>query len=115
MYKSQAEHKKEFRALPLKDRLGWDPVPKQMTEQTTEVTLPTPEEFSLEVENRVWSDKDEDSYIYHTTKYLEELNLEAEDGKKLISAALLDKIKNEAMEGRLLKERITTSSVLGFE
>lgn len=85
-----------------------------MTEQATEITLPTPEEFSLEVEERVWSDKDEDSYIYHATKYIEELGLDADDGKKLISSALLDKIKNEAMTGRLLKERHTTSSVLGF-
>lgn len=84
------------------------------TEQTTEVTLPTPEEFSLEVENRVWTDKDDDSYIYHTTAYIEELGLDAEDGKKLISSALLDKIKNEALVGKLLKERHTTSSVLGF-
>jgi hypothetical protein len=86
-----------------------------MTEETTvEVSLPTPEEFSLEVENRVWTDKDEDSYIYHTSKYIEELGLDAEDGKKLISSALLDKIKNEALLGKLLKERHTTSSVLGF-
>jgi len=86
-----------------------------MTEDNTvEVTLPTPEEFSLEVENRVWTDKDDDSYIYHTTKYIEELGLDAEDGKKLISSALLDKIKNEALVGKLLKERHTTSSVLGF-
>ena len=84
------------------------------TEQTTEVALPTPEEFSQEVETRVWTDKDDDSYIYHTTKYIEELGLDAEDGKKLISPALLDKIKNEALVGKMLKERHTTSSVLGF-
>lgn len=82
--------------------------------ETNVIPLPTPEEFSLEVENRAWSDKDEDSYIYHTTKYLEELGLDAVDGKKLISPSLYDKIKVEAMNMRLLKERNTTSSVLGF-
>ena len=76
-------------------------------------TLPTPEEFSLEVESRVWSDKDEDSYIYHTTQYIEEVGLDADEGKRLISPSLLDKIKSEAMNMRLLKERNTTSSVLG--
>lgn len=74
----------------------------------------TPEEFSLEIENRVWTDKDEDSYIYHTAKYLEELGLEANEGKKLISPALMDKIKNEAMASNLLKEKNTTSSVFDF-
>jgi hypothetical protein len=84
-------------------------------EQTIEQTiLPTPEEFSLEVEKRAWSDKDEDSYIYHTTQYIEELGLDADEGKRLISPSLLDKIKNEAMQMRLLKERNTTSSVVGF-
>lgn len=83
-------------------------------EQVVEPTLPSPEEFSLEVENRVWSDKDDDSYIYHTAKYMEELNLDATEGKRLISPSLHDKIKNEAMNMRLLKERNTTSSVLGF-
>lgn len=78
------------------------------------VALPTPEDFSLEVENRVWSDKDEDSYIYHTTQYIEELGLDADEGKRLISPSLLDKIKSEAMNMRLLKERNTTSSVMGF-
>lgn len=86
-----------------------------MTQITTEQpALPTAEEFSLEVEQRTWMDKDEDSYIYHTSKYLEELNLDADEGKKLISPSLLDKIKNEAMQGRMLKERNTTSSVMGF-
>lgn len=84
------------------------------TENEVVITLPTSEEFSLEVENRVWTDKDEDSYIYHTSKYLEELGLDADEGKKLISPSLLDKIRNEALEGKLLKERKTTSSVLGF-
>lgn len=78
------------------------------------VALPSAEEFSLEVEKRTWDDKDEDSYIYHTTQYIEELGLEAEEGRKLISPSLLDKIKNEAMQMRLLKERNTTSSVIGF-
>ena len=78
------------------------------------VTLPSAEEFSLEVENRVWSDKEEISYLYHTSKYIEELGIEPEEGKKLISPSLFDKIKNEAMEERLLKERKTTSEVLGF-
>lgn len=85
-----------------------------MEQDNIVVTLPTPEEFSLEVENRVWSDKDEDSYIFHTTAYLEELGLDAQEGKKLISPSLLDKIKVEAMNMKLLKERNTTSSVLGF-
>lgn len=86
-----------------------------MTEQAIEqVVLPTPEEFSLEVERRTWADKDEDSYIYHATQYIEELGLEAEEGKRLISPSLLDKIKGEAMKMRLLKERNTTSSVIGF-
>lgn len=76
--------------------------------------LPSPEEFSIEVENRTWSDKDEDSYIYHTTKYIEELGIDPEDGKKLISPSLLDKIKNEAMNMKMLKERNTTSSLKGF-
>jgi hypothetical protein len=79
----------------------------------TEVQL-TPEEFSLEVERRVWEDKDEDSYIVHTTRYIEELNMDADEGKKYISPSLMDKIKTEAMAMRLLKERITTSSVIGF-
>jgi hypothetical protein len=74
----------------------------------------TPEEFSLEVEERVWTDKDDDSYIVHTAKYIEELGLEANEGKKLISPSLMDKIKNEAMAGNLLKEKNTTSSVFGF-
>lgn len=87
-----------------------------MTEVVLEeaIVLPTAEEFSLEVESRVWSDKDEDSYIYHTTQYIEELGLEADEGKKLISPSLLDKIKGEALQMRLLKERNTTSSVIGF-
>lgn len=87
-----------------------------MTEQAAveQIVLPTPEEFSLEVEKRAWTDKDEESYIYHTTQYIEELGLEADEGKKLISPSLLDKIKNEAMQMRLLKERNTTSSVIGF-
>jgi hypothetical protein len=85
-----------------------------MEEQIVEVVIPTAEEFSLEVENRVWSDKDEDSYIFHTSAYLEELGLDAQEGKKLISPSLLDKIKVEAMNMKLLKERNTTSSVLGF-
>lgn len=86
-----------------------------MTEQTIEeVVLPTPEEFSLEIERRTWDDKDEDSYIYHTTQYIEELGLDADEGKRLISPSLLDKIKHEAMQMRLLKERNTTSSVVGF-
>jgi hypothetical protein len=74
----------------------------------------TTEEFSLEVENRVWSDKDDDSYIYHTAKYIEELGLDAPEGKKLIGPALMDKIKNEAMAHNLLKEKNTTSSVFDF-
>lgn len=82
--------------------------------EATPVAIPSSEEFSLEVESRAWSDKDEDSYIYHTTQYIEELGLEPEDGKKLISPSLFDKIKNEAMQLRLLKERNTTSSVIGF-
>jgi len=85
-----------------------------MEEIENQVVMPTAEEFSLEVENRVWTDKDEDSYIYHTTKYIEELGIDATEGKRLISPSLLDKIKNEAMNMRLLKERNTTSSVLGF-
>lgn len=85
------------------------------TEQTNELlSIPTAEEFSLEIENRVWSDKDDDSYIYHTAKYIEELGLDSEEGKRLIGSALLDKIKNEATLGRLLKDRHTTSSVIGF-
>lgn len=78
------------------------------------VAIPTPEEFSLEIENRVWTDKDEDSYIFHTAKYIEELGFDAEDGKKFISPSLMDKIKYEAMNKNLLKERNTTSSVMGF-
>lgn len=87
-----------------------------MMEQTVEqaASLPTPEEFSLEVERRTWEDKDEDSYIHHTAQYIEELGLEPEEGKRLISPSLLDKIKGEAMLMRLLKERNTTSSVVGF-
>lgn len=75
----------------------------------------TPEEFSLEVENRVWTDKDDDSYIIHAARYIEELGLEANEGKKLISPALMDKIKNEAMSCNLLKEKNTTSSVFDFQ
>lgn len=82
--------------------------------EVEETVIPSMEEFSIEVESRVWSDKDETSYIYHTTKYIEELGLDVEEGKKLISSSLFDKIKHEAMECRLLKERNTTSSVLGF-
>ena len=74
----------------------------------------TAEEFSLEVENRAWTDKDDDSYIVHAARYIEELNLDANEGKKLISPSLMDKIKNEALSMNLLKERNTTSSVLGF-
>jgi hypothetical protein len=87
---------------------------ENVEQQVVEPTLPSAEEFSLEVENRAWSDKDEDSYIYHAAKYMEELNLDATEGKKLISPSLHDKIKSEAMNMRLLKERNTTSSVLGF-
>lgn len=74
----------------------------------------TAEEFSLEVENRVWTDKDDDSYIVHAARYIEELNLDANEGKKLISPSLMDKIKNEALSMNLLKERNTTSTVFGF-
>jgi Phage late-transcription coactivator len=74
----------------------------------------TTEDFSFEIERRVWSDKNDDSYISHTSKYLEELDLDAEDGKKLISPSLMDKIKNEALQLKLLKERNTTSSVVQF-
>lgn len=74
----------------------------------------TPNEFSMEVERRTWTDKDEDSYLYHAAKYIEELNLDSEEGKKLISPSLMDKIRNEALKNRMLKERHTTSSVIGF-
>ena len=79
-----------------------------------EQTLPTVEEFSFEIESRVWSDKNDDSYISHTASYMEELNIDAEDGKRLISPSLLDKIKHEALHLKLLKERNTTSSVFHF-
>ena len=82
-------------------------------QETQEKTLST-EEFSLEVENRVWSDKEEDSYIYHTAKYAEELEIDPEDVKRLISQSLLDKITHEAMSNKLLKIRNTTSSLLSF-
>lgn len=78
------------------------------------IVLPTPEEFSLEVENRTWSDKEEDSYIHHTAKYQEELGIDIDDIKKFISPSLMDKIRHEAMQSKQLKERHTTSSVLGF-
>lgn len=74
----------------------------------------TSDEFSMEVERRTWEDKDEDSYLFHAAKYIEELNLDAEEGKKLISPSLMDKIRNEALKNRMLKERHTTSSVIGF-
>lgn len=74
----------------------------------------TSEDFSLMVEDRVWADKNDDSYIHHTVTLLEELGLDAEDGKTLISLSLHDKIKNEAMGLRLLVERNTTSSVMDF-
>lgn len=82
--------------------------------ETNEDPLPSSEDFSLEIENRVWQDKDEDSYIYHTAKYIEELGLDAKEGKRLISPSLLDKITHEATENIMLKERNTTSSVFGF-
>jgi hypothetical protein len=82
-------------------------------EQVDKPTI-TQEEFSIEVESRAWSDKNDCSYIYHAAKYIDELDLDPEDGKALISPSLLDKIKNEAMSMRLLKERVTTSSVLSF-
>lgn len=74
----------------------------------------TPNEFSMEVERRTWEDKDEDSYLYHAAKYIEELSLDADEGKKLISPSLMDKIRNEALHNRMLKERPTTSSLLDF-
>jgi len=74
----------------------------------------TSEDFSLEVENRVWSDKDETSYIYHVTKYAEELEIELDDIKRFLSKSLLDKITHEAMTNKLLKTRITTSSLVDF-
>lgn len=74
----------------------------------------TPDEFSMEVERRTWEDKDEDSYLFHAAKYIEELNLDAEDWKKLISPSLLDKIRNEALRNRMLKDRHTTTSVIDF-
>ena len=74
----------------------------------------TPNDFSMEVERRTWEDKDEDSYLYHAAAYIEELNLDADEGKKLISPSLLDKIRNEALLNRQLKERVTTSLVTDF-
>jgi hypothetical protein len=72
----------------------------------------TPEEFSLEVERRAWTDKDEDSYIYHAAKFGEELELEPDQVRRLISQSLLDKIRHEASKNKQLKERNTTSSLL---
>ena len=74
----------------------------------------TSNEFSMEVERRTWEDKDEDSYIYHTAKYIEELNLDTEEGKKLISPPLMDKIRNEALMNYMLKERPTKSLLSDF-
>lgn len=88
----------------------FDPAPNR----TADASKITSEEFSLEVEERAWTDKDEDSYIFHTSKLLEELGLDADQGKKLISPTLMDKIKHEAIQGSLLKERNTTSSVFSF-
>jgi hypothetical protein len=84
---------------------------KMTLDEEREIQL-TPEEFSLEIERRAWTDKDEDSYIYHTARYAEELEIEPEDVKRLISQSLLDKITHEASKHKLLKERNTTSSLL---
>lgn len=71
----------------------------------------TPEKFSLEVERRVREEGEAGSYIAATSEYFEELDVDAEDGLKLISPTLLDKIKNEALDKNLLKEKRSTSSI----
>ena len=86
----------------------------ESTDDEVEVPQITQEEFSLEVENRVWSDKNEISYLYHITQLAEELEIEPEDVKRLLSHSLLDKLTNEATQNKLLKTRNTTSSLADF-
>lgn len=69
----------------------------------------TAERFSLEVERRFREEGKDASYISVTAALFEEMDIDAIDGKSLISKSLLDKIENEAQEKNLLKEKASTS------
>jgi hypothetical protein len=67
------------------------------------------ERFSLEVERRFVAEGRDASYISITAAFLDELDIDACDGKGLIGKSLFDKIENEAQEKNLLKEKSKTS------
>ena len=69
----------------------------------------TAERFSLEVERRFREEGKDASYISVTASLFEEMDIDAIDGKSLISKSLIDKIENEAQEKNLLKEKASTS------
>lgn len=72
----------------------------------------TSETFSLEVERRYAEDPDPQKlYLSHASDYMESLGIDAGDGKKLLSPALLDKIRHEALTRNMLKEKNTTYSL----
>lgn len=72
----------------------------------------TSETFSLEVERRYAEDPDPQKlYLTHSSDFMEELGIDPGDGKKLLSLALLDKIRHEALTRNLLKEKPTTYSL----
>lgn len=68
----------------------------------------TAEKFSLEIERRRYESDDMLSYLELTTEYLEELGIDPDDGKPLISKTLLEKIYSEALDNNLLKEKSST-------
>lgn len=76
-----------------------------------DMNIPSAEKFSLEVEGRFIAEGENASYIDITTAYLEELDIEPSDAASLISKSLYDKIKVEATNRHMLKERNTTVSL----
>lgn len=72
----------------------------------------SPEKFSVEVEQRFVDEGPSASYIEITAMYLEELGIDADEGKHLISKALLDKIQTEALRRNMLKDKNTTVSLV---
>lgn len=76
------------------------------------VNVMTAEKFSLEVERRYVELRGELTLLDIASSYLEELGIDPEDGKPLISKSLLDKLYDEALLLNLLKEKSNTIKLL---
>jgi hypothetical protein len=73
----------------------------------------TPEKFSLEVERRFHETNKEFTYLEIAAELMEEIGVDPEDGKPLVTETLRDKIYAESLNRNLLKEKNTTINLFG--